>query len=468
MSINFLHNIKCISATLFMFFLTVSGVASSSDTLRIDLQTFIRQATSESAMLAARKYQVQMAENRVGQARTQRIFPRLELTTAHGLVPGVTSNDADLPRGQYYLDPNLRNDWYDWGIFTRAEVTTLQPIYTWGAISNAIEAAKQGVTAAQSSYEMEVRDYEIRLYELYYAMLLSYELKKLVDDARKILDKAEQQLDEMLEDGDQEITEADVFQLKIFKYDFLSRVDEVNQTIDFLHAAWNIALNNVSNTVYLPMEQFLDPLDYVIQDVSFYEYQALSARPEVAQVQAAYRAARYGLDANKSAYYPSLFMAFSGAYARTPNRPRQDNPFIINSTNYESIRYGFGIRQNLNFAVTRNAVARSEMQVRQANYARQAVDDGVKLDIRDNYRRMMMSYSRLSNNSSALQVSAEWLRMEQIDYDLGFGEVKNLIDAVKSNLELEVSQRQRIFDFNVNVGKLNKAAGLPIAPVTVN
>lgn len=452
-----------------MFFvLNVSSSEASTqaetDTIRVNLATFIELASRESAMLSARQQQIRLAENRVGQAQNQRFVPRLEFTTAHGLVPAVASNDPNLPKGQYYLDPDLRNDWYDWGVFTRAEVNTLQPIYTWGAINSAIEAARQGVHAAQAEYDIQLREYEIRLYELYYAMLLSYELKKLVEDAQKILDRAEEQLDNLLEQGDSDITEADVFQLRIFKYEFLSRVDEVNQNIEFLHSAWNIALNNKSDILYLPAEQFLDPLNYDLRDVAYYEMTARIERPEVRQVESAFQAARYGLKANKTAYYPSIFMAFSAAYARTPNRPKQDNPFIINNTNYESIRYGFGIRQNLNFAVTRSAVSRSELQVRQAGYARQAVEDGLMLDIREKYRRMMMSLSRLTNNTGALQVSTEWLRMEQIDYDLGFGEVKNLIDAVKSNLELEVSQRQRIFDFNVSVGKLNTAAGLPIVP----
>ena len=76
-----------------------------------------------------------------------------------------------------------------------------------------------------------------------------------------------------------------------------------------------------------------------------------------------------------------------------------------------------------------------------------------------------MSFSRLTNTKEALNVSNEWLRMEQIDYDLGFGDVEKLIDAVKSTLELEVELRQRIYDFNVTVGKLNKASGLPVMPV---
>lgn len=451
---------------LLLFVLGGSSIATATtqDTIRLSLNEFLAKAKSESAMLKASEQQIDLAENRVSQARAQRIAPRLELSTAHGLVPAVKTSDNDLfSPGSYYLDPNLKNDWTDWGFFTRAEITTLQPLYTWGAIPNAIKAAREGANVARSEYDTKTAEYEIRLYELYYTKLLTMELQRLINDARRTLEKAEEQIDEMMESGEEDLTEADLFQFRIFKYEFLYRVDEVNESARFVDAAWNLALNNRAETnVFMPIELFLDPVELEQQDVIFYEMSAQQNRPEIRQIESAYNAARYGLDVSKSANYPTLFMAFSAAYANTPNRPKQDNPFIINNTNYESIRYGIGFRQNLNFGVNRVAINRAEMQVKQAMYAREAVEDGVSLDIREKYRSMMMSFSRLHNTREALGVSNEWLRMEQIDYDLGFGEVKNLVDAVKANLELEVTYKQRIYDFNVNVGKLRKSAGLPL------
>jgi outer membrane protein TolC len=399
----------------------------------------------------------------VNQARSQRILPRIELNTAHGLVPAVSSSIPNLSPGQYYLDPNLKNDWYNWGIFTRAEITSLQPIYTWGAIDNAISAARQGVIAAEAGYQAERSVYEERLSELYYSRLLSMELDRLIKDALGQLEDAEERLNKMIEEGDPELEESDIFEFRIFKFELLSRVDEVKQNLIFAESAWNLALNNrAQNVFYSPDIPFLDQIDYQLMDVHYYEEQARSQRPELRQLQAAYHAAKFGLQANKAANYPSLFMGLSASVAYTPNRPKQDNPFIINNTNYASVSYGFGFRQNLNFMTNRVNIDRAEIQVRQTRYAQQAVLDGILLEIREKYRNMMTSFSRLQNTREAFQVSTEWLRLEQIDYDLGFGDVNKLIDAVKKNLELEAALKQRTFDFNVSVIKLNRAAGLPV------
>ncbi|HAC16570.1 MAG TPA: TolC family protein [Bacteroidetes bacterium] len=450
---------------VFTVLFVVEVSIAQQDTLRLNLQEFIERSRIESALLNAQRSSVELSQNRVDQAKSQRILPRIELSTAHGLVPAVKSDIPGLPEGQYYLDPNLRNDWYDWGFFNRVEVTSLQPIYTWGAIGNAINAARQGVIVAEAEFAGQQADYELRLMELYYSRLLAMELQNLINDAWGQIEEAEEKIAELIEDGDEDLEEADLFQFRIFKYEFLSRMDEVNESVTFTESAWNLALNNDNkNVVYLPETNFLDPIPFESYDIRYYEEHAQQLRSEIKQYNAIQNAAEYGLKINKVANYPSLFMGLSASFAKTPNRPKQRNPFIINNTNYESVSYGIGFRQNLNFLVNKNNINRSQLQVRQARYAKEAARDGILLDVREKFRNMMMSYSKLENTREALQISEEWLRLEQIDYDLGFGEVKKLVDAVKANLELEASYKQRIFEFNVNSSKLNRAAGLPIAP----
>ncbi len=92
---------------------------------------------------------VEIAENQIDQAKAQRYIPNLRFDSQHGLVPGVKSDVEGLPEDEYYLDPNLRNDWTDWAIFTKFQVSAAQPVFTWGAINKAIEAARFGAEAAQ-------------------------------------------------------------------------------------------------------------------------------------------------------------------------------------------------------------------------------------------------------------------------------------------------------------------------------
>jgi outer membrane protein TolC len=456
-----------LSVVVLQFAFSEQVNAQILDTVKVSFSEFLDIARNQSNLLKVSEQQISLAQNREYQVRAQRILPIIDMTTAHGLVPGVSGTNSSLPENQLYMDPTLRNDWESWGLFTRAEISAIQPLYTWGAIEKATKAANQFVAMTMADHDKNRQNLEIQLFELYYTRLLINELNRLVQDAVKALEVAETELQKMLDEGDPDVSEADMFELRIFSYDFASQLDELNASDLFLNRAWNLALGNYSNAVfYLPESRFLDPIDYVFMDYEFYINVARNQRPEIRQVRSLNNAARYGLEASKASNYPSLFMGFSAAYARTPNRPRQANPFIRNTTNFESIQYGIGIRQNLNFQAMRLNNQRAEVQLRQSQFALDAVQDVVMLEIAENYRRMMMSYSRMNNSRMALDVSNEWLRMEQIDYDLGFGDVKNFINAMKKALEKEIEFRQRIFDFNVSVGKLYHASGLSVQVLT--
>jgi outer membrane protein TolC len=443
-----------------MFVLLWLVPVNAQDTLRLNIHEFIDRGLRESTQLKARQQTVEIAGTRIQEAKASRILPNASANTAHGLVPGVKGTMGN-PPGSLYLDPTLRNDWEDWAVFTRAEITAIQPIYTWGAISNAIKAAESGAKAAEAAFQGEMSQYETSLWELYYAKLLALELSRLVDRANADFRRAERELEKLLEEGDDSIEDKDVYEFNIFRYEFAMMADEVNENLKTVNRVWDLALNNDGQTVFLPEEQFLDVLEIAIEDIGYYEQRALVSRPEMRQISAVVDAAQYGLEVARAQNYPSFFLGLSASVAVTPNRPKQDNPFIQNRTNYSNLVYGFGFRQNLNFGIMKSRLERSRIQYRQASYTKEAVSDALRLDLADRYKNVMVSRSRIDNLGKAYDISNEWLRQEQLDYDLGFGDVKNLVDAVKKNLELEVALKQRTHDFNVNIGRLYRAAGIP-------
>jgi hypothetical protein len=67
-----------------------------------------------------------------------------------------------------------------------------------------------------------------------------------------------------------------------------------------------------------------------------------------------------------------------------------------------------------------------------------------------------------------LQVSNEWLRLEQINYDYEIGEIKDLVEAVQKNLELKALQKQRIYEWNVQLGRLTSKSGRSVTVLFSN
>ncbi|MEX0681327.1 MAG: TolC family protein [Balneolales bacterium] len=458
-NLTFRLSILIIAATFF----NMVADANARDTVRVNFDQFIALAQDRSPTLSTQSQIVDLAENRIQQAKNNRFLPNLNLTTAHGIVPGLKSFDENITPGSFYLDPNLENDWENWAVFTQAEVSSLQPIYTWGGITSLIHAARKSAEAARFEFDSEKESFNLKLFELYQSALLAMEMNRLMEDAISQLERAESELEKLREQGNASLEEKDIFEFYIFQAEFQALRTEMQQNHDFIFRTWNLVLAGDDRTVYLPEERFMDPIPIEIQNIDYYRRNALQNRAELKGITAAGQAAQHGVDAARSRYYPSLILGLSAGFGYTPNRPRQQNPFIRNNSNFMSARIGFGLQQSLNFWQTRTQVQRSQIQQHLARDFHDAATEGILLEIHDNYRETMIAHSRIESKRNALTLSSEWLRTEQIDLDLGFGDIKNLVDAVKKKMELEVDVKQMTFELNMKIANLHHAAGLPLS-----
>jgi len=443
----------------------------SQDTLKISLTEFISRAVDNSGKAKFEFQDVELAENRILEAKSQRVLPKVDFSSQHGLVPGVTSdsllpNGQPLPEDEFYLDPNLDNDWNNWAIFTRAEITAVQPVFTWGAINKAIDAARSGAEVARQRYEAEEADLRLRLFDLYYSYVLALEIERLLNEADEKIKQVDEGIESAKEDENQDVDESDVFKFKIFKAEFQSQRAEVIQRTRQVKELWQYALKTEPGVLYEPEDQFLDPVPADIQSLDFYVNSAKSNRPELKAADAGIRGVENAIEAQKAEFLPALFLGLTARFAHTPNRPRQDNPFIINSTNFADAGFGFSIRQNLNFTSLKSAIQRAEIERRKVRYLKDAATDGIMLELNTAYTAAALSKAKLESQQEALVITKQWVRAEELDYDFGFGEVKDLLDAVKKELEIKLNLLELVFDFNSNMAKLHKAAGFPVNTLT--
>lgn len=450
--------------------LILPALVQGQDTLRINLTEFIERGMERSGQVAYEEGAVSLAENRARAARGQRILPSVELNTQHGIVPGVISRNPNLSEGQYYLDPNLENDWENWAVFTRGEISAVQPIMTWGAVNNAIRAAEAGASAAEFQFNAVEAEASLQLYELYYSYLLAKEIAAILADADTQLARIKEQIEEMREEEDSGLKESDIFKFEIFETEFAVQKVEVEQSVAHIRRVWDYVLKNGERegVVYEPAENFLDPVPFELEDYEYYRRLAMDQRPELRGVDSGIEAADYGLKAVKAQQLPSLFLGLSASYANTPNRPRQTNPFIRNNSNYASLNFGIGIRQNLDFRSIRTSVEKARIEQKRVYDLKNAVSDGIILELNDRYREAVIAEERVRQSDEALTVARNWVRHEQLNYDYGFGDVEDLTDAIRQELELRLELKQNTFDLNKRVAELYKEAGISLDHLSLN
>ncbi|MCR9132735.1 MAG: TolC family protein [bacterium] len=441
--------------------IAITFPVTAQDTLSISLEEFVEIALQNAGQVKVAQVDVSLAENRKQRAKDQRFLPSLNFRSEHALVPGVTSPNGR-PEESIYLDPDARNDWSNFGLFTRLRVSGVQPVFTWGAVGKAVNAAELGIKAMQQQTVATEEETKVLLNELYYSYVLALEIERLLKDAEDKMDQIERAMKKQEEEDPAELDESDMFKFRVFKAQFGIQREEVKQSLLFVKESWEYALRNEDDNIYEPSVRFLDPIDSELSEINYYQNSAMVNRAELKAINFGRDALKTYIGSLKAQNLPGLYLGFTTTLASTPIRPRQPNPFIQTPENTFNTAVGFTIRQNLNFFQAKTNLERSRLEVRRLEFLEDAATDGIILELNEAYRTTAIAKAKVERTDEALQIAKEWLRAEQLDYDLGFGDSKDLIDAVRQELELRLTEKQSIFEFNTALIKLNKSAGLPL------
>jgi outer membrane protein TolC len=442
---------------LWLSLLLIGSQVKAQETSTLSLEQFIKQGLESTATEDVLQKDIALGQWEVRNARSQRILPRIRLETQHGLVPGVES--SSFPDGQLYLDPYLDNDWENWALFTRAQIEAIQPLYTWGAIPSAIQAATYN--AERVGYETQIKSaaFEVQLAEIYIGMQLSNALQQVSQEADELITQANEEIRSQLEEGTDELTESDLFEFEVFELEYEGQRAQVDAVAAQMDRLWSLALDGGQSEA----EEFRGAEGVSLPPFSELLTLAFEQRAELKAVEAGIRALEAGKRATLAERYPTIYLGLSASGAITPNRPKQDNPFINNSTNYASARFGIGISQNLNLQSIRLKGDKFTIQQDKLADTEQLLRQQIQLDVVQRLQEAESALAQLRSLSGALVKTKEWVRHEQLNMDYGFGDVKNLVDALKKELELEASVSRAKHKWSMARVRLNHALGIPLS-----
>lgn len=429
-----------------------------ADTVVVTLESAILRALEVSPEVGAVTASRNHAVARWHFAKSHRFLSEFEATTAHSFSPGLKGIDG-IPKGELYLNPSVRNDWDNLSPFNFIEVEAVQPIYTWGELSGNIKAARHGVDVEEGSVDLKTLEVAARTAEIYYGLLLTDALNRLTEDANKAVSQAIAEIQNQMDEGDPGVDDADLFQVQIVEQEVARRVVEVGQKRRTIQSALARQMFLPEGTVPDLGSRRLGPVPFELQLLSVYENLALEHRPELVQADAGMAARNALIGVAKSDYYPKLFLAASSKYSFAFDRFRQRNPYVSDPFLSRGFRAGLGFRQKLNFGQTRAQVEQAQSNLEEVRFQGQAARQLVLFEVEEAFRNVLIAKSAIETRGEALRISKEWLRIEEINFDLDLGDTENLVRAVQANLELQAANHQAIHDYNISVIRLLKATG---------
>ena len=434
-----------------------------SDTLRLDVMAAIRHALEVSPEVDAVAAELDYARARSSLARASRFATEFNLQTAHSIAPGLKNLPECASTGEcedrLYLFPDVRNDWENPHPLNRFEIDLVQPLFTWGQLTGNIRAARFGVEVEEAAVDEKQIEVALRTGELYFGLLLAEALSRLTGEAGDIVERAKVEIRRLLDEGTEDVDDADLFQVLITEQEFQSRVIEVTQQLQTVRSALERQLFLPDESVVEPVEAVLDPLVFVLDSLEAYQRLALANRPELARAAAGLKAREAQVTVARSDFFPKLFLGAQSRITLAEGRFRQPSPYISDDYRGRSILAGLGLRLPLTFGQTRAKVEQAEAQRNEVRHQLRAARQLVLFEVEEAYRNLITARGAMEAQEEALRISREWLRTEQINFDLDLGDTENLVRAVQSSLELEASYYDRVRRYNVAVLRLLAATG---------
>ncbi len=434
----------------------------AQDTLVVDLARCEELALKNNLSIQDAELGLKTSEAKLAQASNARFIPKFELKNIWG--PSPPARGVLDPSGGFVLSADTSTGFSDLKYFTQLDIDLVQPIFTFGKLSGITAAARYGVEADEANLAGEKENVRLQIRQLYWGLVLAKELLVVVEDAEKELVKAENKIQEKLDEGSEEVSQTDLFKLQIFRYEINKRRREAVDNIEITRSALKASLGLKQDVDLQVATEYLDPIQVSLDSLFIYQEVALQNRSELRRLRAGIQARGALVSVSRSDYFPQFFLGGQIKYNYAKDRFDPKNPFIYNPTNFFRPGVVVGASLNLNFLQTRDKVRVAQAEFLQLSQKEKLLIDGVKLEVQRTYLELQQSQQNVQDSEKALKATDNWLRSTTMTFDIGVGEVKELIDAFRANGAMQAEHLQNIFKYNVAIAKLSKTVGRDLYP----
>jgi len=430
--------------------------AQTQDTLRLSLQDCENLSLENNLEIESTKLQVNLARAKQTQASHLRYLPKFELKHIWG--PSTQARDSVTQYG-VLTSPDTTFEFRDLRYYTETELNILQPLYTFGRLSGYKKAAKYGVAAEEAGLDKVGQDKQLEVRRWYWNLLVQKEKLKVMQEAEKEIKKAEDKIDEQLQSGEGDASQTDLFKIRIYEYEIKKRKGEIENKLLIAKTSLRMVTGLDPDVEFVLQDEYIERIEVKWLELPAYLDIAYAQRPDINQIRAGLTARRALVQVAKSEYYPQFFFGAQVKYNYAKDRFDSKNPFVYNPYNFFRPGFVVGFNLNLNFVQTRDKVRVEQAEYSKLAHKEKLLTDGIKIDVQKLYLEARQAEQNMRESRRALRASENWLRSATMTFDIGLGNVKDLIDAYQANGKMRLEHLENIYDFNVGIAELSRAIG---------
>lgn len=433
---------------------------AAGNRLVLGVDDCIRIALKSAPELGEAQADIELTSSKLEEAKSYR-YPLLEVTALFGPAPQARRQDIS---PVINTDTPFRFSELTW--FTSTDATLIQPLFTFGKISENMKAATHGIEVDRSRKEQRANEVALKVREYYYGLLLARELKELVTEVQESLSKARVKAVKMIEQGSEGADEIDLYKLDAFSGEVGKYLEEASKGEKLALAALKTRLGLSSDTQLEISSERLTMDESVVPDYETYLDKARNHRPEYRQIAEGLKARAALVEAAKANYYPDIFLGglFSWAYA--DDRDRINNRYINDQFKHLNGGVALGARWKLDFGITGAKVAGERAQYNRLLSTREFADANIPLQIKKYYLDLLEAENSATATRNAFTNAKKWGMAAIANFDFGVGPAKEILEALQVYARMRAAFFQSVYNYRLAQANLDYAVGQPPVSIT--
>lgn len=426
-----------------------AGSGEGEEVERITWDALVQEIERTSPLMAAAGAGLDAYEAKLMRARFAS-FPRFRLEAGAAPTPDIIATGFDIDI-----------DWTRWGYFYRVSLTMVQPVYAFGRIHALRKAARRGVDIGRGQRDLARWELRVRAAQAYYGMLLSRELRSILEEGKRWLAKADARLTALEAQDAAEYDQMEHLRLKTRSAEFF-QLEAENLLLDTTsrHGLRLLLSRDVDHGIE-PAEDELVAIGFTPLPIERYLALAEENRPELRMARAASRARRALADAKSAEKWPTFVIVADGR-VNDSNVMNRESTFLGPENIGIAAALLLGIRWSLDVPQRMALADEARAEARRAASEAAVAGDLAEIEVRRLHRELVSKSTLIDVYARSQKAAQGWLTAAWDTYDAGFGDFRTVMDALVQFYGKKLGYLKAVHEHNLLVHQLSRAIGRDI------
>lgn len=435
-----------------------------------DYATAEKMAMEVYPILKEKRLEIDKSELQLEDLKRSAILPKFTVETGMGPAPGlrtvldstsISTNREFLPDNTPIFQKQKEYDFHQWGPFFGIEATVAQPLNFTRYIAGK-RAAEANIRVSEAQFQKEKMDVSEEAQQRYFQRIYAGQMLSILRNAAKDLDKAQKTMEEKLDEGDGNVKQTDLLELKAGRYTFEKARNEATTGVSRADLALHFLLQVPDSEALAPRDTNLTMRSEVFPSLDSLKMLTLLNHPDLKRLANGLAARRELVRVAKGELGPDIFLFGDFKYTKAWSPARSsggEDPFARDPLNELTAVGGLGMRLNLNFWSRYEKVRKERIELNQLERTEAYAARGLLLKMQDEYLQMLNCKADVADAQKSLRAAEAWLKGAAMKYDLDPSNAKDLISPYKTALGARRDYYEAVLNYNLAVAKVIKSIG---------